>query len=434
MLPTSVQRNIASFGLNDVSVFKQQMLGWANQFNICCFFDNHYYTQQYNTYECLLGAGAQTIFAPTNNIFCNLQQLCVNNKDWLFGHVNYNLNIETGSQPPIKTDKLQFPDIFLFQPSVVIEVNGSKATISSLTSSPEKIFKQICTYPIAAKPAITGGVTVNPVIVKEEYIRTIQQIQAHIRRGDCYELNFCQEFFADNALIDPYSVYNELTKLSPTPFSCYYKLQDKYLLCASPERYIKKMGDVIISQPIKGTAKRNMENLAEDGKLRQALQHSIKERSENVMIVDLVRNDLSKICREGTVIVEELFGVYPFPQVHQMISTVKGVLNNGIDFAEVLRATFPMGSMTGAPKKRVIELIGQFETSNRGIFSGATGYITPAGDFDFNVVIRSIMYNAHTRYLNYIVGGAITHYSNPENEYEECLLKAAAMEKVLKTQ
>jgi len=151
-----------------------------------------------------------------------------------------------------------------------------------------------------------------------------------------------------------------------------------------------------------------------------------------VMVVDLVRNDFSRICTEGTVHVEELFGVYSYPQVHQMVSTVAGTLRPGLGIADVLQATFPMGSMTGAPKKRVMELIDAYEPVPRGIFSGAVGYIAPNGDFDFNVVIRSIMYNAHTRYLNYLVGSGITFYSDAESEYEECMLKAMAMQQVLK--
>jgi para-aminobenzoate synthetase component 1 len=149
------------------------------------------------------------------------------------------------------------------------------------------------------------------------------------------------------------------------------------------------------------------------------------------MIVDLVRNDLSKICSAASVKVEELFGIYSFPQVHQMISTVSGQLRSDIHFIEAIKATFPMGSMTGAPKKRVMELIEQYEQTRRGIFSGAVGYITPEGDFDFNVVIRSIMYNAASKYLSFQAGSAITFYSDPEKEYEECLLKAAAIKKVL---
>ena len=194
--------------------------------------------------------------------------------------------------------------------------------------------------------------------------------------------------------------------------------------------FIARRGKKIISQPIKGTIKRDIEAL-EDETNRQQLYRSTKDRSENVMVVDLVRNDLSKICEDGSVEVEELFGIYTFPQLHQMISTVKGELKGKVDFADIVKATFPMGSMTGAPKRSVMQLIEKYEQTKRGIFSGAVGYIDPQGDFDFNVVIRSIMYNATFEHLSYQVGSGITFYSNAEEEFEECMLKAKAIEKVL---
>ena len=215
------------------------------------------------------------------------------------------------------------------------------------------------------------------------------------------------------------------------PFAAFYKVQDKYCICASPERYLKKAGTKIICQPVKGTAKRNLTDAGMDEKAKQYLLNSAKEKAENIMIVDLVRNDLSRICKEGTVKVEELFGIYSFPQVHQMISTVAGEINDHLHWKEAIKATFPMGSMTGAPKKRVMELIEMFEQTKRGLFSGSIGYVSPDGDFDFNVVIRSILYNAGNRYLSFQTGSAITFYSDAETEYEECMLKAAAIKKIL---
>jgi para-aminobenzoate synthetase component 1 len=256
-------------------------------------------------------------------------------------------------------------------------------------------------------------------------------LQKHILRGDCYEINFCQEFYAENTIIQPLEVYKKLVDLSPNPFACYYKLNHQFLLCASPERYVKKEDNQIISQPIKGTSKRNNQNSEVDIQHKTTLQNSTKDKSENVMVVDLVRNDLSKICTEGSVKVIELFGIYSFPQVHQMISTISGELKPNTNFAQVLEATFPMGSMTGAPKLKVMQLTEQYEQTKRGIYSGCVGYIAPNGNFDFNVVIRSIMYNATNQYLSYQVGGGITFYSVPEQEYEECLVKAEAMKKVL---
>jgi para-aminobenzoate synthetase component 1 len=257
-----------------------------------------------------------------------------------------------------------------------------------------------------------------------EYRERVAGLQRHILRGDCYEINFCQEFYSQPADLDSLAAWWSLSQASPNPFSCFYRVNGSYLLCASPERYLKKTGKRLLSQPIKGTSARYPDRPAADSASALDLLHSAKERSENVMVVDLVRNDLSKVCLPGSVRVEELYGIYPFPQVFQMISTITGALSPDLHWTDAIRETFPMGSMTGAPKHRVIALIDEYERSRRGIFSGAVGYVTPEGDFDFNVVIRSLLYNRDSRYLSYQVGSGITFYSNPEAEYEECRIKA----------
>lgn len=212
----------------------------------------------------------------------------------------------------------------------------------------------------------------------------------------------------------------------------FLKLNDKYLMSASPERYIKKEGTKIISQPIKGTAKRE-DDFILDSILKNNLVTDQKERSENVMIVDLVRNDLSQTATKGSVKVEELCKIYTFDQVHQMISTVTSQVAENTHPIDIIKSTFPMGSMTGAPKISAMKIIETLEETKRGLYSGAVGYISPSGDFDFNVVIRSILYNASNKYVSYSVGGAITAKSDPLNEYEECLLKAKAMRTVLES-
>jgi para-aminobenzoate synthetase component 1 len=201
------------------------------------------------------------------------------------------------------------------------------------------------------------------------------------------------------------------------------------MMCASPERYLHKHGNTILSQPIKGTARRGTDT-GSDNEIKTALQSSIKDRAENVMIVDLVRNDIARSCKTGSVKVEELFGIYTFPQVHQMISTITGQLKEEEPFTNAIRYSFPMGSMTGAPKVKVMELVEKYEHSRRELFSGTVGYISPEGNFDFNVIIRSLFYNAATRYLSYQTGGAITYDSTPEQEWEEMRLKAWALEKI----
>jgi len=405
------------------------MLRWANQFNICCFLDNNEYSSNHHSYEWLLAAGSVKIFSPSENKLQALKEFCADNKDWLFGHLGYDLKNEIENLNSFHQDFIGFPDIFLFQPEIVIYLNTGSVSISCITQEPENIFTSIKNIALHQghrfqKPDIQLRTA------KWQYVDTIEKLRKHILRGDCYEINYCIEFFAEETSIDPLTVYEKLINISPNPFASFYKLHDKYLMCASPERYLKKTGKEIISQPIKGTIKRNID-ITKDQINKQQLYQSTKNRSENVMVVDLVRNDLSKICKDGSVDVEELFGIYTFPQLHQMISTVKGELKDNVDFADIVKATFPMGSMTGAPKRSVMQLIEKYEQTKRGIFSGAVGYIDPQGDFDFNVVIRSIMYNATFEHLSYQVGSGITFYSNAEEEFEECMLKAKAIEKVL---
>lgn len=265
---------------------------------------------------------------------------------------------------------------------------------------------------------------------RQQYLSAVNSLQQHIHRGDCYEVNFCRENFIEDTIVHPLSLFKRLNSVSPSPFAAYYRTNDHYLVCSSPERFLQKKGPVVISQPIKGTIRR-ADTPAADDERRRELQQNSKERAENVMVVDLVRNDLSHTATRGSVHVAELFGIYSFAQVHHMISTVTATLEEGVSFTDAISQAFPMGSMTGAPKLSVMQLIEQYEQSRRGLFSGALGYITPEGDFDFNVVIRSILYNAGRKYLSFQTGSAITYYADPVKEWEECLLKAEAMKNIL---
>lgn len=404
------------------------MLSWLSRFNICCFLDNQEYDLPHHTLESIAAAGAKSIFDRSDNFFEELNSFLEEFNDYIFGHFNYDLKNLVEDLTSLHPDPIGFPDAFLFVPEVVLKLNENTLEIGIISGDAQVIFNEIIAEQESEEEH--NLVSIQGRISKEKYLEIVEKLRQHILRGDCYEVNFCQEFYSESCLINPLNVFNQLTSISPNPFSAFYKVHDKFLICASPERYIQKKGQSIISQPIKGTAKRQ-QNFEKDEAEKAKLRASQKERSENVMVVDLVRNDLSKVCGEGTVKVDELFGIYSFPQVHQMISTVSGQLKNGVDLSQILQATFPMGSMTGAPKKKVLQLIEKYETVKRGIFSGTVGYITPDGDFDFNVVIRSLMYNASTQYLNYLVGSAITYYSNPNDEYEECLLKALAIKKIL---
>ena len=407
------------------------MLSWANQFGIFCFLDNHQYQTEYHSLECLLAVGSKNNYA--GNSLESLQKFIEERSSWLFGHLGYDLKNEIEGLSSAHHERIGFPDIFFFEPEIMIRLSDDRIEIEGKGQlEAEKIFHEIqdTVYEIDDD---ANGIQIKQTVSKEEYIDTIEKLKKHILRGDCYEINYCIEFFADNAVIDPLAVYEKLSNTSPNPFSALYKLEDKWLICASPERFLKKEGNKILSQPIKGTSSRFLKDESRDKKSKDELLASEKDRSENVMVVDLVRNDLARVCKEGTVKVDELFGVYSFPQVHQMISTVSGELKSEISFTEIIKATFPMGSMTGAPKRKVMELIEKYENSKRGIFSGAVGYLTPDGDFDFNVVIRSIMYNASEKYLSFMAGSGITFYSDAEKEYEECQLKVAAMKGTIST-
>jgi len=418
------------YTVSDFEQLKKKVLNWAKRFSTFCFLDNHQYQLEPHAVECLLAAGVKRqLIAGAGSALEQLQSFIDEKSSWLFGHLGYDLKNEIEQLSSSNPDNLQFPDLFFFEPEVIVRLSERELEIEA--EDPAMVYKEIKETRINAAGHNVAAFHIQSRLPQDEYISTVKKLKQHILRGDCYEINFCQEFFAEQCVIDPLAVYKKLSTISPNPFSALYRVNDKWLLCASPERFLKRQGNKILSQPIKGTSKRILNNEFADNKSKDELFHSAKDRSENVMVVDLVRNDLSRVCKEGTVRVEELYGVYSFPQVHQMISTVSGELKEAIKFTDIIRAAFPMGSMTGAPKKRVMQLIEQYEKTRRGIFSGAVGYISPGGDFDFNVVIRSIMYNATAKYLSFEAGSGITYYSDPELEWEECLLKAGAIKNVL---
>jgi para-aminobenzoate synthetase component I len=420
---------LLTFKITDFNLVKEKVLNWTKEFNTFSFLDNHGYTIHPHTQECLIAAGIKrSIELPSGSALTSLQQFIDEKKSWLFGHLGYELKNELETVTSTHTDPIGFPDLFFFEPEILIHLSENEIEIDA--ADPQKVYDAIMRAGNGTSYT-TSINTINSRLSKDEYVSVIDKLKKHILRGDCYEINFCMEFFANNSSIDPYEIYKRLSVVSPNPFSAFYRVKDKWMICASPERFLKKQGKQILSQPIKGTSLRVPNNKELDEHKKDDLFNSSKDRSENVMVVDLVRNDLAKVCEEGTVKVDELYGIYSFPQVHQMISTVSGELKNDVSFSDIIRATFPMGSMTGAPKKRVMELIDQYEQTRRGIFSGALGYISPTSDFDFNVIIRSIFYNASSRYLSFLAGSGITFYSNPENEWEECLLKARAMKEVL---
>jgi para-aminobenzoate synthetase component I len=405
---------------------KTKMLNWANQFNIFCLLDNNEYNFEQPAFECMLALGCVRSFTFAGaDDFEKLQFFFDKNPSWLFGHLGYN----AGQNAYAKKYETAFGDGFFFEPEIVLKLTHNKIEVIKSNVDEAIILYEINTA-TNFKTDKKAAFKIIPAVSKEAYIQTIQQLQLHIQRGDCYEINFCQQFIAAAATINAVETYLKLTKISPAPFGAFYKLNNNYCLCASPERFLQKKGNKLVSQPMKGTSRRDADE-TKDALNKKYLVESTKERSENVMVVDLVRNDMSMVCEKNSVKVKELFGTYSFPQVHQMISTVEGTVAADLPFTKIIEACFPMGSMTGAPKKKVMELIAQYEETARGLFSGSIGYITPNADFDFNVVIRSIFYNETKQQVSFFAGSGITFYSNAEEEYDECMAKAESLVKVL---
>lgn len=423
------------FTIENPQEFKMKLLHWSEQFREVVFLDSNQYHQKYSNYEVVLAVDAFTsIKTDFYNAFDDLHQYQSKTQDWLFGYLSYDLKNDTEALTSKNFDGLAFPDLFFFQPKKLFFLKENHVEMQYLNLCDDEMEDDFLA--ISNTNSICDFVTLREIkiqqrISKEAYLQKVSKMLEYIHHGDIYEANFCMEFYAENAAINPLEIYQKLNAISQPPFAVYFKNYHQYLLSASPERYLKKKGAKVISQPIKGTARRNSDPIL-DEQSKVDLENNPKERAENIMIVDLVRNDLSRTATKGSVKVEELCGIYTFKQVHQMISTIVSQVENTTSAVEIIKTTFPMGSMTGAPKISAMKIIEELEETKRGLYSGAVGYFTPHGDFDFNVVIRSILYNAKNQYVSFSVGSAITSEATPEGEYEECLLKAKAMFEVLK--
>lgn len=426
-------RKTVSFTVDDLSGFKKRLLQWSRQFYEVVWLDGNGHQGKYTSFNSLLAVdGLTAIQTDTDNAFKKLKEYQKETKDWIFGYLTYDLKNDIERLQSNNYDGLHFPDLFFFQPKKIIRIIDNTVDFIYLNMVDDEIdtdFGEIIDLAEEAEEKPTP-IHIKMRIFKDEYFKRVGAMLQRIYRGDIYEANFCQEFYAEDTRINPYQTYNNLNAISSPPFATFLKLNDKYLLSATPERYIKKIGTKIISQPIKGTAKRSQDK-EEDQNLRISLERDQKEKAENIMIVDLVRNDLSKSAVKGSVLVEELCKSYTYKQVHQLVSTVSAHVENDKNPVEIIQETFPMGSMTGAPKISAMQIIEELEATKRGLYSGTVGYFTPENNFDFNVVIRSILYNDTKKYVSFSVGGAITAKAIPEKEYEECLLKAKAMREVL---
>lgn len=406
----------------------------------CLLFSNDYPEDAYSAYKLLIGIGAHKAIESTMEAAKSMNDLYAfhaETKDWLMGYLSYNLKNSFENLKSEHKDRIGFSDFYFFQPAVLLKLDYSNSLELSVADNDylplaDELLHSILSINTINAKSQKQNIVSKMRFSKDQYLQTLKSVQNHIQNGDVYELNLCQEFYADDAVIQPYETYLRLNENSKMPFSSYFKVGDKHLMCASPERYLHKKGQSITSQPIKGTLKRNPDQLS-DEEASELLQSNEKERAENIMIVDLVRNDLSRIAKAKSVHVEDLCRVEAYPKLYQMISTVKAELHSSKRWVDAIQASFPMGSMTGAPKIRAMQLIEKYELSNRGLYSGSVGYVSPQADFDFNVVIRSIQYNSTSKYLSFTTGGAITIQSEAESEYQECLLKAQAIVEVLPT-
>lgn len=429
-----MKRYSKTFTATLTDTLRQQLLQWAQQYDEVAWLDSNEHVQTHGTYSAILAVDAFTALkTDADKAFEKLDEYQTITKDWLFGSLSYDLKNDVEALTSKNIDGLEFPQLYFFQPKKVFLFSQTAVTLSYLNMVDDELqedWDAILATHVTQKTISKQPIQVLARTSKGSYLKKVATMLQHIKRGDIYEANFCQEFFSEGVTLDPTAAFCKLNELSTPPFATFLKLEQQYVLSASPERYLKKEGTHIVSQPIKGTAKRAV-SPKEDAALMLQLQQDPKERSENIMITDLVRNDLSRVAKKGTVAVQELCKIYTFEQVHQMISTIVCEVPESIRPVEIIKKTYPMGSMTGAPKVSAMKIIEKLEDARRGAYSGAVGYFTPSGDFDFNVVIRSILYNAASQYVSFSVGGAITAKSIPEAEYQECLLKAKAMRQVL---
>ncbi len=430
-------RFIKKYKVDLTEQLKSKILFWSQQFEEIVWLDSNKESnlQNKSKYKAILAVDAFTaIKTDYHQAFEQLEEYQSKTNDWLFGYLTYDLKNDVERLKSNNFDGLHFPDLYFFQPKKVFLFSENEVEIQYLNFVDDELendWKEIQNQEIVSYDLLDrSSAKIHLRTSKDNYYNKLTKILEHIHRGDIYEANFCQEFYSENTTIDPVKTFIHLNDISKPPFATYLKLGELYSLSASPERYISKNGNTVTSQPIKGTAKRDVNKL-EDERLKIDLENDLKERSENIMITDLVRNDLSKFAKKGSVKVDELCKVYSFAQVHQMISTITCQVEETISPVSIIKETFPMGSMTGAPKISAMKIIEEFEDAKRGLYSGAVGYFTPNGDFDFNVIIRSILYNLENNYVSFSVGGAITAKSIPEKEYEECLIKAKAMREVL---
>jgi len=410
---------------------KERFLYLYGDFPYSAWLDSNGNTQDtYGKYEFIAGCADHLAFTKKND-----KEFLSYYPGLLFGGLSYPALQQTEPiQEALKPDRISFPPFFFFAPQfilrksygesfVIVEAEEPEAWIQKLESLhiPEDVFLP---FPCSEKPE--SGISV------QAYKDKVLQIQSYITEGLVYEANLSRNLYVSAELKNPHCIFPLWVKNSPSPFSAYFKWEHLYVYSSSPERFMANRSGKLISQPIKGTARR-MDDLVTDLKVQASLQASQKDRAENLMIVDLVRNDLNKSCIPGTVEVPELCGLHSFPWVHHLISTITGTLRNDLSPEEALLYAFPPGSMTGAPKVSAMKIINNLEPEGRGLFAGCIGYKEAKDSFDFNVIIRTLIYDAKQHLLAYHAGGAVTIDSDPAEEYDETVAKAAGLKRWLRS-
>ena len=420
-------RNSFVFDVSERTDFIKKMILYSKNFSHSCILhsnkSNSDVPKKYYQFDVICAFDSIEFLESSNKSLLKLQALHKNRKDWIFGYMSYDLKNELHLTKSENKDLFNNKNIGFFIPRHVLIIKNNNLIVESVDNKKivQKLINTISCYSIDIKEI--QKIKFKYRISKSKYLEKIVKIKAHIQRGDIYEMNFCQEFFKENINLSPQDLFLKFNNITNSPFSTLLNINDFSVISSSPERYFMKNYDTVISQPIKGTSKRSSDTKI-DSLLIKKLKNNQKDISENTMIVDLVRNDLSVTAKKGTVKVDKLCGVYTFSHVHQMISTISSELKKGYDFSDIIKTTFPMGSMTGAPKLKAMELIEKYEDFKRDVYSGSVGYITPEGNCDFNVIIRSLLYNSKKKYLSFSVGGAIVSNSDAIKEYEECLIKA----------
>lgn len=416
----------------DFPVHKDALMRTASGESHFVWLDSNAHPDLEGGYDWIGGGGCIRECTPEKNVFGNLRESFGTKGFWRFGRLAYDVKNDLENLHSSLPDRMKWPITRFFEPDWVIFRRGDSIFLDLHPQSQWTMESWVSRFLMANEVPLLKHEPVHLIsgTSREEYVEAASQLMKHIQRGDIYEVNYCIEYFAESAQIDPVQTHLDLMKKGAPPMSALWHTHDEWILSMSPERYLRKRGSEIVSQPIKGTARKSADP-KEDAQIAKALSSDPKERAENVMIVDLVRNDLSRVARRGTVNVKELFGIHSFRTVHQMISTVSAQLKEDADVWDALSVSYPMGSMTGAPKIRAMELIEDIENHCRGMYSGSIGYIDPNGDADFNVIIRSVLWDPSKSTLSVSVGSALTSAAKPEQEWAECGLKLQAIQEVL---